>query len=122
MYLFLYEITGEFKLKATSESHKSNLPLKAGPAMATDQVLQCFIHPGLEKPPCWRLHKLFRQPDPLLDCPKRKEIILKPGLISHFSLCLLSCPLTTGKVWLSLDDSPVGIGRLTVGFLKPSPS
>lgn len=44
------------------------------------------------------------------------------SLISQFSLCLLSCPLTAGRVWLTLvDESPVGVGRVTVGFLKPSP-
>lgn len=61
-----------------------------------------------------------------LTVPTGKRFSLNPVWISHFSLCLLSwlfCSLTTCRVWLKLvHDSPVGTGRLTVGFLKPFPS
>lgn len=50
----------------------------------TGQVFQCFIHPSLEKIPYWRLHKLFRQPNPLLDCLKRKKVLLEPSLNLSF--------------------------------------
>lgn len=69
---------------------KSNLLLKTGSALRSDQAVLCFIQSGRKNPPRWSQHNPPGQPVLWLSCP---HISVKPGLAKPFSLtsCVHTC-------------------------------
>lgn len=110
-------------MEETSKGLQSNLLLKPGSVLRSDQVSQSFIQFGLEKLKGLRLHNLSGQPLLLLDCPQGEKALPythSKSLIATYTCCLSSSHhAALQRAWLHLpDDLSVSIGRLLLGSCK----
>lgn len=88
------------EVEGTSGGLWCNLLLKAGLAMGSDQPAQGFVQLQPEKLWGQKIHRLCKQPVPLLNGPTKAF----PLWTSHFNLCL-SYPLCYHHIPISLITS-----------------
>ena len=103
----------------------SNLLLKAGAALGSDQVAQGLIHSGLEKFQGWRQLSLLGQPVLLLGCrPGGKGFLyIQSEPLIFYARCLSSSRhLPPWRAWLHLlNPLPTGVQLLWVPRSLPCP-
>lgn len=81
-----------------------------------------FVQSGLENLQGWRLHHLFKQSVPMLDCPHHEKVFpyVQLEVFFFYPLSLFLSQATLSKAWLHLLDGLLtGVGRL-LGFLSKS--
>lgn len=106
-----HRTTGYFMSEGTWRGLWSNLPLKAGAAVRSDQVAQDFIQLGLENLQGRRLDSLSGQPIPLFECPHGERIcpyILSETLAFYFVPIASRPPSRLRAAWLPLCALSLG--------------